>query len=112
MAKKKSLLKRNLTSRRKSNKNLKVSLWLVDGFLGILALVIYNFILYLTRIIGIKGFISEIEQSAGSFGINAFASFNFSPTSTFIGILLIFAFSFFLGIKIGKKVRKYRGKKF
>lgn len=100
---------RKTSKKRKSKKE--IPLWFVDGVLGILALVIYNFSLYLIRISGTQGFLREIEKNAGSFGINSFATFNFSETSTIIGVLGIFGFSFFLGICIGNKVRKYRKRK-
>ena len=89
-----------------SEKGLEVPLWLVDGFVGILALMIYNFLLYLLTIAGIRGVIGQIEEAVGYFGLNSFIDFGFNSNEMFLGIVIFFLLAFFLGIGIGNWVRK------
>lgn len=85
---------------------------LIDGFNGILALMIYNFILYLSRIAGIKGLIGKIENTTGSFCINSFIDLGFDTKFITIGVILLFSVTFLLGVVIAKVIRKRRGIKF
>ena len=85
---------------------------LIDGFNGILALMIYNFILYLSKIAGIKGLIGRIENTTGSFCINSFIDFGFNTGFIAIGVFLLFSVTFLLGVMIAKLIRKRRGIKF
>ena len=92
-------------------KELKVDSWVVDGFVGTLALVIYNFILYILTLFGIKGIIDQLEDTMGYFGLNTFLDLGFNPDTMVLGITMSFTFSFLLGIIIGNWVRmkkKYR----
>ncbi|MEK6926725.1 MAG: hypothetical protein AABW50_05600 [Nanoarchaeota archaeon] len=86
-------------------KEFKVPFWIVDGFVGILALMIYNFLLYLLALIGVKGIIESMYETMGYFGLNSFIAFGLSPDSMALGILIVFAVSFLLGAEIGKRVR-------
>jgi hypothetical protein len=97
----------------KKHKELEVPLWVLDGTVGVLALFIYNFLLYLTTIFDIRGIIGEIENSIGYFGLNGFIDFGLSASQMLMGMSLIFLLSFFLGIGMGhlvRKQRKYKGK--
>ena len=83
----------------------KLRWWVIDGFTGILALVICNFALYLLNFAMDSGFIEQLDNSMGYFGLNAFLEMGFSPSAMLIGVFLIFAISFILGMFIGTRVR-------
>lgn len=89
-----------------NQKELEVPVWTADGFVGILGLMIYNFLLYLLKILGIGGIISKMEDTMGYFTLNTFVDLGFSPSEMFVGLLIIFIISFILGIIIAKVVRK------
>ena len=95
--------------RKKNNKKLMI---LIDGFNGILTLMIYNFLLYLSRVVGIKGFIGRIENTMGYFCLNSFIDLGFSRNSIIIGIIFIFLIAFLLGVIIANIVRKVRKVRF
>lgn len=90
----------------KRQKNLKIHWWIVDGFVGILALMIYNFGLYLLKLASESGFIENLEETMGYFGLNIFLSLGFTPSAMLAGVLFVFAISFLLGMFIGNFVRK------
>ena len=97
----------------RKKKELKVPFWFVDGFVGILALVIYNFILYLLSILGVGGIIKKIEEAMGYFLLKSFIDFGFSATEMVFGLVITFVLVFFMGVGISILVRrkkKYRGK--
>jgi len=98
--------KRKVARTNKIQREFEVPLWFIDGFIGILALMIYNFILYILTLIGIKGVVGKIENTMGYFGLNSFIEFGWSPGSITLGIILFFVISFVLGIGIGSYVRK------
>ncbi|HLC78281.1 MAG TPA: hypothetical protein VJH92_04095 [Candidatus Nanoarchaeia archaeon] len=85
-----------------------VPFWLLDGFVGILSLMIYNFLLYLFSHAG--GIMLELHESMGYFGLNSFTDFGFTIGQMSIGIIAFFLISFFLGVGIGNFLRK-KGKK-
>ena len=85
---------------------------LVDGFNGILALMVYNFILYLSKIAGIKGLIGQIEKTTGYFCINLFIDLGFNTKFITMGVILVFSVTFLLGVVIAKVIRKKRNIKF
>lgn len=98
-----------MTKRGINKKELNKDLtYIRDGFNGILALVIYNFLLYLSKITNIGGFIAKTEQAAGNFGLNSFVDFEFTKTQMTTGVIIVFALTFLLGIFIGNLVRKYK----
>lgn len=83
-----------------------VPLWTVDGFVGVLTLVIYNFLLYILAIIlGIGGIIKDLEQTMGYFLLNSFIDFGFSAPQMIIGLIFTLGISYLLGMGIGKLVR-------
>ncbi len=90
----------------KKKTELRVPFWLIDGFVGILALMIYNFLLYILKIIGVKGIIGQIEKAMGYFGMNSFTDLGFTLEAMTIGIVLVFGISFLIGIVMGYYVRK------
>ncbi len=106
MVKNKSLKK----VRKKKEEEFAVKFWLVDGFVGILALMIYNFLLYIIEIIGIKGLIGEMENTMGYFCLNSFIDFGFNPNTMTFGLIIVFIVSFFLGIITGHYVRRAKKK--
>lgn len=90
------------------DKELKVPLWLIDGFNGILALMIYNFILYLSKVFHFGGIIfSKLEEASGYFYLNSAINFRLSNTLMILTITIVFVFSFVLGICMGKFIRKH-----
>lgn len=89
-----------------TKKQLLVPFWMVDGFIGILALVIYNFLLFLINSAGINGVIEQMQNTTGYFLLNSFADFGFSASQIVLGLLIVFVISFCLGIFIGNLVRK------
>lgn len=95
-------------SKQESVNKTKSSWWIVDGFVGILALMIYNFLLYLLDGLGTGGVISQMQDTMGYFGVKSFLDFGFNAATISIGILLMFAFSFCLGMAIGNFVRRKR----
>ena len=97
--------------KKRVNSELDVPVWILDGFTGILALVIYNFILYILTAFGIKGFIAQLQEAMGYFGLNSFLELGFKTNEMFIGIVIFFGISFLLGVGIGNKVRDKRRKK-
>ena len=103
-----------MSKKSKKQNELTVPFWIVDGFVGVLALMIYNFLLYILTVMGVKGIINQMEDAMGYFGLNSFIDFNFGPATITIGLIFVFIISFFLGIIIGKFVRKrkkYKGRK-
>lgn len=92
-------------------KEFEIPLWILDGFVGILALMVYNFILYILTIIGVKGIVESMYETMGYFGLNSFVYFGLSPGAMTLGIVIVFAISFVLGIGIGKKVRQKKSHK-
>ena len=88
-------------------RELRVPLWLVDGFNGILALMIYNFILYLTRLMRVGGLIGKLEDSSGYFYLNSAATFGLSKTLIILLLFAVFGLTFILGTIIGNIVRKH-----
>ncbi|MEK6875115.1 MAG: hypothetical protein AABX30_00340 [Nanoarchaeota archaeon] len=95
----------------RKKKDFQLPNWIADGSIGVLALMIYNFGLYLLKSSGAGGFILEMEKTTGYFCLNSFLEFNFSSKGMITGTILVFAFSFLLGVVIARKVRKYRGYK-
>lgn len=87
------------------------NLWVNDGLVGVIALLIYNVLLYFFTSIGIRGIIEEMKQTTGSFLIESFHDFGFGPSQTALGIIIVFVIAFVLGIGIGNLVRKRRGMK-
>jgi len=95
-----------MKKRQRKNQNF----WVVDGFVGILALVIYNFLLYLLSSIGIKGIILTLQQTMGYFCTNTFIDLKFSTIQIIFSLIIVFAISFLLGIFFSKIVRKRKNK--
>ena len=93
-----------------NQKDLKLPLWIVDGFVGILALMIYNFLLYFLTLLGVGGIIAKIEDVMGYFGLNTFLDFGLDPSEMFLGLLIIFVISFLLGVIIANIVRERKGR--
>lgn len=94
---------------KKKDKEMSIPFWLLDGFVGILALMIYNFCLYLlVMALGIKGVAEKMNDAMGYFLLNSFIDFGFTTSQMTIGLFLVFIFSFFLGIFVGKIVRVKR----
>ena len=87
-------------------KELEVPVWTADGFIGILALMIYNFLLYLLKVLGAGGIISKMEDTMGYFTLNTFVDLGFTPSEMFVGLIIIFVISFLLGVIIAKILRK------
>lgn len=106
MAKKKKFSKKD---RKRDDQNI---ILLVDGFNGILALVIYNFLLYLVKLTGIKGIIGQIEETMGNFCLNTLTDIGLSKATLIFGLIIVFAFAALLGIEIGKLTRRIKGVKF
>jgi len=100
-----------MKKRDKRKDSVQVELWLLDGFLGILALMIYNFSLYLLSLTNVISAIRKTEKAVGYFGLNTFIDFSYNPAQMMFGVIIVFIFSFALGIGIGKLTRKYRGDK-
>lgn len=92
----------------RKQRELKVPLWLVDGFNGILALMIYNFALYLSKVFHFGGIIfSKLEEASGYFYLNSATTFGLSKTLTISILIIVFVFSFVLGMIIGNFIRKH-----
>jgi ABC-type antimicrobial peptide transport system permease subunit len=89
-------------------KDLELPVWTADGFVGILGLMIYNFILYLLKIAGAGGIIAKMEETMGYFTLNTFVDLGFSPGEMFFGLIITLIVSFLLGVFIAKIVRKNR----
>jgi hypothetical protein len=96
--------------KRKVKGELAIPSWIIDGFVGIIALMIYNFLLYFFTSIRIYGIIAEMENAMGYFGINSFIDLGFNLIETLVGILSFFVISFLLGVYVGKYVRRKRKK--
>ena len=97
----------------KKEKEMTIPFWVLDGFVGILALTIYNFVLFILKVIGAGGVILLMEDSMGYFGLNSFVDLGFSTSQMTIGLILVFIISFLMGMGIGHCVRmkkKYKGK--
>ena len=57
MVKKKQKAKPLITSLKSSkSKEFTLPVWILDGFVGVLALMIYNFVLYLLKVAKVKGY--------------------------------------------------------
>ncbi len=94
-------------------KKLEIPFWIADGFMGILALVIYNFVLYVLVELGVGGIIKKIEDAMGYFLLKSFIDLEFSPISMVFGLAITFTIAFVMGAGISKLVRnqkKYHGK--
>ena len=89
-----------------SKRELKVPAWFIDGFVGILALVIYNFLLYFLTALKVGGIIAKIEGAMGYFGLNTFIDLGMSSSSMTLGLIVVFILAFVIGILIGDRVRK------
>jgi len=97
-----------------AKKKLEIPFWIVDGFIGVLALVIYNFVLYVLVQLGTRGIIKKIEDAMGYFLLKTFIDLEFSPITMVFGLTITFVIAFGMGAGISKIVRnkkKYRGKK-
>ncbi|MFA4952820.1 MAG: hypothetical protein WC584_01205 [Candidatus Pacearchaeota archaeon] len=92
----------------KKNRELKVPLWLVDGFNGLLALMIYNFILYLSKILRAEGILGKLEESSGYFYLNSAITFGATKTLMILILTAVIGLTFILGIIIGNFVRRHR----
>ncbi|MFH1585601.1 MAG: hypothetical protein ABIB79_02450 [archaeon] len=90
---------------RKRIRDLKIPYWIVDGINGILALIIYNFLLFIFRVTEIGGIFGQIEDIMGYFGANLFIRLDFSKPAIMLGIISIFLFSFMLGTGIALLIR-------
>jgi hypothetical protein len=90
----------------KTKKEFTIPIWLVDGFIGVLALVIFNFLLYILNVLGVGGIVSQLESTMGYFTLNSLLELNLSPASMLLGLIIIFAISFILGMLIAGFVRK------
>jgi len=92
----------------KKSKEMKVPLWIVNGSNGLLALIIYNFILYLTKITQVGGLITKLEESSGYFYLNSAIIFGANKSSMFFILLGVFGLTFILGITIGGFIRRHQ----
>jgi len=90
-------------------KNQEILIIIRDGFNGILALMIYNFLLYISGTV--NGLINKIRKETGYFYLNPFIDMGFGRNSLIISIVIVFAVAFLLGVITGKIVRKLAGKK-
>ena len=87
---------------------IKLPYWFLDGFVGTLGLVIYNFLLYLIEVVKITGFVGEIENTMGYFVLNTFTDFGFTRLGMIFGVITVFLIAFGIGIVIGKIVRRQK----
>ena len=90
----------------RKKKELTVPFWLLDGFVGILALMIYNFVLYLITTIGAGGIFNDMQNTMGYFGLLFFIELGFSAAEMSLGIIIIFLVAFILGATIGNFLRQ------
>lgn len=90
---------------------LKLPYWIVDGINGILALVLYNFILFIFKATEIGGIFGEIEEIMGYFGANFFIMLGFSRTAIMLGVISVFLLAFVLGMSIALFIRIMRKEK-
>ena len=106
----KRVKKRGSRTESKENRSqlFKVRWWFVDGCLGVLALMIYNFVLYVLTQSGVDGIISQMQDATGYFYLNSFIDFNFSYFNAIIGLFVVLALTFLLGMFVGRTVRKWR----
>ena len=81
---------------------------LIDGFNGILALMIYNFIMYLLSLTNIGGFIEKMYDATGYFYLNTFVDLGYNGLGLAIVLIFVFIIAFVLGILIAKLTRKLR----
>lgn len=102
-------MKKKKKIRARREKELEVPFWLLDGFVGILGLMIYNFVLYLITALGIRGVILEMQNTMGYFGLLFFTELGFTASQMSIGIVFVFLMAFVLGIGIGGYIRKRKG---
>ena len=89
-----------------SERELQIPSWFIDGFIGILALVIYNFLLYFLTALKAGGIIASMEGAMGYFGLNTFLDLGMSQSSMTIGLIAVFILAFIIGMVIGNRVRK------
>ena len=94
----------------KKIKELDLPHWIMDGFNGILALVIYDFLLYLSKIAGIKGIVGQMEEITGYFYLNIIIDFVSSKISRIVGVITVLLLAFLLGVGIANIVRKVKKK--
>ncbi len=81
-----------------------------DGLNGILALMIYNFLLYISGLV--NGLTNKIREETGYFYLNSFIDMGFGRNSLIISLIIVFAVAFLLGVITGKIVRKLSHKKY
>jgi len=91
---------------KRKSKELEPPLWVLDGFVGVLAFMLYNFTLYLVKIFDIGAFLMQMEQTMGYFGVNAFLDFGLSKSGILTGTVVMFIIAFIIGVLISGIVRK------
>lgn len=96
------------TGIKENSRELKVPIWLVDGFNGILGLMIYNFVLYLSGLVNVTEFINKIRNDTGYFYLNSAIALGATKALTILTLICVFGLTFMLGIIISNSVRKYR----
>ncbi len=101
-------MRKKKNSKSARQREMKVPFWLVDGFNGFLALMIYNFILYLSKIMRAGGILEKLEESSGYFYLNSAVTFGASKTLMILILIAVIGLTFILGIIIGNFVRRYR----
>lgn len=92
-------------------KEIKLPYWVMDGANGVLALVIYNFALFISDVSGIGGIVAEIERVMGYFGLNMFLKFTNTKLELLLEVVLVFLFVFILAIIIARLIRVWKGEK-
>ncbi|MEK6906080.1 MAG: hypothetical protein AABW81_00485 [Nanoarchaeota archaeon] len=90
-------------AKKKENKYL---IWLVDGFNGILALMIYNFSLYILEVF--DTFLIKMKENTGYFYIKTFALFGLNKSKVILCVIILFFLAALLGVVIGRIIRKMR----
>jgi len=85
-------------------------IFLVDGFTGILAFMIYNLIIYLA---GVNfGIFRRLWYDTGYFYLNTLNHLNLTISGKIILVTIAFIVSFLIGVKTGHLVRRYRKDKY
>ncbi|MFH1787733.1 MAG: hypothetical protein ABH811_03010 [archaeon] len=93
---------------RKKKKYNKKLIILTDGFNGILALLIYNFLLFLSTNVAVGNFVRKIEGVMGYFGLRSFLEMGFNKNEMITGVIIVFLITFLFGVFISKIVRKIK----
>ena len=96
-----------------ATKELKIPIWIADGFVGVLALVIYNFLLYLLDASEVWQALRQMEDAMGYFGLNTFIDLQFSAAGMTLGLIVMFLIAFLIGMFVANRVRakkKYQNK--